>query len=1276
MASAGDKRAMVEEAHNAALQAAQQVMGGQVGPAARGYDEAVRRMGDVMRHETDPTRRQTMEGHIRDWEAQAAELRARQLGQPPAGRGGQPAAGAAHRRGEDGGGPADLCENCYNKPKISGHDFCGKWCGQQTPLPSRNVQLWNHTGGEVDVAGSTGLIDGAVGRFTNKNILTNQGEVLKFTCHGELFGEWTVTKHLTQHVFAEVDPTTGRATVRAMVCEAVPGEPAYTRCRNAPTKAAGESIRKAGQLPTIEQVAPFVGLQGFTPPERQRAIDRQRAGTPAVPAAPAAPAAPVSSAPEPQAGAAMGRSDSGCTFRSLGVPDNLCRVLESEAKPKPKYAQRRVIELLYKYGNAEVSRTPVRLLIDSETGMQAHQYRDHARGYEDAAALTLICPFLNERGEAVKSRCGPARAICVVSNAAKSSEGSMDCALDKFVRAVASGGRKGGGLTYQRLSYSDHEVLADVVLADASTIVRMIHDRKINAASVRTLVMRDADVDCATYNTHAKKLFGQLKRAGAKPGVLFCARKPRDQRHYNEIKRFATTHAAPCDEWSAQQQARAEAFSRSAPQADLGELKREKVARLRGLLDGSSARARDTAQNREGQIAELFDELQQIHDEMERLGQSRGEVAALREELDMLGDQFAADLLDDFDDFDDGADGSRMHTGGGGGAAGAPPPSTPPAFNPAARPPLSVAELYAQAPAATWESLGGFCHAGRLAGAAPIHREECSLVKAKAICGFGTPCVGTACTHQRCAGHSTSGEPIQGVVAFTFEDQKHTGKGTVAGPKPLGKVACIFYGAGVQAHSVEPNWYSYICPGQDVPGAVDPGAVDPSKAASTVASTAASTGDAHARDRRITADNDRRAGGSAPPAMCSHCKVKPVFVEGSGRNQKVHKFCGKSCADAAKQPSAAGAPVGQRTTVPFDQRGYHARLPRVIKFYEKLADFYEFTNFWECDHLVIDGMKWPTSEHYFQAQKFAAWPTLVEQCRTQPTPRECFDMVRNPVYKPYVRDDWHRGNPSVKDQVMYNAVMHKFTQDRTLKHLLLSTAAGGERRMIIEHTTNDDYWGDGGAPRWQVGDSGNKLGQLLVRIRDEIQYNTLQGGGAGYMLPLAHRAAGLAMPPPQSVAAAAPAGGGGRMCAMCRAKPARDGHDYCGRTCGTAASQAGLTTQHSRAGGRGGRGGVASAAPSGSYGHGNYSAAASPAGYGQHQHQHQHQPHQHQPHQHQVQHQHQHQHQHQPHQMQHQVTCPAGAVPGQHIQVRLGTGETKTVIVPAGVGPGMNFFIQ
>lgn len=141
--------------------------------------------------------------------------------------------------------------------------------------------------------------------------------------------------------------------------------------------------------------------------------------------------------------------------------------------------------------------------------------------------------------------------------------------------------------------------------------------------------------------------------------------------------------------------------------------------------------------------------------------------------------------------------------------------------------------------------------------------------------------------------------------------------------------------------------------------------------------------------------------------------------------------------------------------MPLDQRPSHEQLPHEIRFYEKDEDFYEFTNFWECDNLQIGGKLWRTSEHYFQAMKFATFPQLVDQCRNLVTPRECFEMTRAPAYAQYVRRDWHRGYPNpqdtpIKDQVMHNAVMHKFTQDADLKALLLSTAAGAFRHLSLQ----------------------------------------------------------------------------------------------------------------------------------------------------------------------------------------------------------------------------------
>jgi ribA/ribD-fused uncharacterized protein len=53
-----------------------------------------------------------------------------------------------------------------------------------------------------------------------------------------------------------------------------------------------------------------------------------------------------------------------------------------------------------------------------------------------------------------------------------------------------------------------------------------------------------------------------------------------------------------------------------------------------------------------------------------------------------------------------------------------------------------------------------------------------------------------------------------------------------------------------------------------------------------------------------------------------------------------------------------------------------------------------------------------------------------------------------------LRKDWE----SVKEAVMHEAVLAKFTQHADLRDILLGT---GNAR-IVEHTTNDGSWGNGG----------------------------------------------------------------------------------------------------------------------------------------------------------------------------------------------------------------------
>lgn len=64
-----------------------------------------------------------------------------------------------------------------------------------------------------------------------------------------------------------------------------------------------------------------------------------------------------------------------------------------------------------------------------------------------------------------------------------------------------------------------------------------------------------------------------------------------------------------------------------------------------------------------------------------------------------------------------------------------------------------------------------------------------------------------------------------------------------------------------------------------------------------------------------------------------------------------------------------------------------------------------------------------------------------------------------------------------KDNVMYTALLAKFTQHADLQELLLHT---GDARLV-EHTENDSYWGDGGD-----GSGQNRLGKLLMTVRKNL----------------------------------------------------------------------------------------------------------------------------------------------------------------------------------------------
>lgn len=147
-----------------------------------------------------------------------------------------------------------------------------------------------------------------------------------------------------------------------------------------------------------------------------------------------------------------------------------------------------------------------------------------------------------------------------------------------------------------------------------------------------------------------------------------------------------------------------------------------------------------------------------------------------------------------------------------------------------------------------------------------------------------------------------------------------------------------------------------------------------------------------------------------------------------------------------------------------------------IKFYSTGDAFGEFSNF-SAHPFRINNKTWPTTEHYFQAQKFPGTPHE-EEIRKVASPMVAARMGR--ARSRPLRRDWEQ----VKEDIMRQALEAKFTQHPALRSLLLST---GEAKLI-EHTRNDRYWGDGGD-----GTGKNRLGHLLMELREKLRKEAAHG---------------------------------------------------------------------------------------------------------------------------------------------------------------------------------------
>jgi N-glycosidase YbiA len=140
-----------------------------------------------------------------------------------------------------------------------------------------------------------------------------------------------------------------------------------------------------------------------------------------------------------------------------------------------------------------------------------------------------------------------------------------------------------------------------------------------------------------------------------------------------------------------------------------------------------------------------------------------------------------------------------------------------------------------------------------------------------------------------------------------------------------------------------------------------------------------------------------------------------------------------------------------------------------VRFYTTKGPYGCLSNF-SRHGCQLDGVYWPTVEHYFQAQKFPG----TEQARLiqrATTPGQAKELGRSRTVP--IRSDWEE----VKDDVMRRAVLRKFEKHSEAREVLLGT--GDEE--LIEDSPSDYYWGCGADGTGQ-----NMLGKILMEVRASL----------------------------------------------------------------------------------------------------------------------------------------------------------------------------------------------
>lgn len=128
-------------------------------------------------------------------------------------------------------------------------------------------------------------------------------------------------------------------------------------------------------------------------------------------------------------------------------------------------------------------------------------------------------------------------------------------------------------------------------------------------------------------------------------------------------------------------------------------------------------------------------------------------------------------------------------------------------------------------------------------------------------------------------------------------------------------------------------------------------------------------------------------------------------------------------------------------------------------------EYFFLSNFYEVPVQYM-GYEFQNNEAAFQGAKC---PSRIEEFIELP-PNEAKRLGR----RVELREDWE----SIKDSIMYEICLNKFSRHKDLQDKLLAT---GEAELIEGNYWHDCYWGV------CEGKGLNKLGNILMKIRSELK---------------------------------------------------------------------------------------------------------------------------------------------------------------------------------------------